>query len=210
MDGRLRNRRRAAAGLLLVLLAAAPPCAQAQQFVCWPIAGGDTVSGLARHLTGNARAAYTDAFQIRDPARQMFVPKSQYRRPLKTHWEACVAIDPVTAPLARAQVVATAAPAVPAADPAVTSTDLMVTPARSALAPSARSQPGFTFVVTIGSAVLAMVLIGIAVGGSLTPQPIPPDLHRAGEAFVVAFARPLLDSSSAVPPIQARLRFIPD
>ena len=89
MDGKLRNRRRPAAGLLLLLLSAAPPCAEAQQFVGRLIARGDTVFRLARQLTGNAQAAYTHAFQIRDPARQMFVPKSTYRRPLRTQWEAC-------------------------------------------------------------------------------------------------------------------------
>ena len=33
-------------------------------------------------------------------------------------------------------------------------------------------------------------------------------MQRAGEEFVIAFARPLIDPSSGVPPIQARLRFI--
>jgi hypothetical protein len=33
-------------------------------------------------------------------------------------------------------------------------------------------------------------------------------MQRAGERFVIAFARPLIDPSSRVPPIQARLRFI--
>jgi hypothetical protein len=33
-------------------------------------------------------------------------------------------------------------------------------------------------------------------------------MRRAGEQFVIAFARPLIDPSSSVPPIQARLRFI--
>jgi hypothetical protein len=33
-------------------------------------------------------------------------------------------------------------------------------------------------------------------------------MQRAGEQFVVAFAQPLVDSSSGVPPIQARLRFV--
>jgi len=51
----------------------------AQHFVCWPIAAGETASSLARRLTGNAAAAYGFAFQIRDPARRMFVPKSHYQ-----------------------------------------------------------------------------------------------------------------------------------
>jgi hypothetical protein len=33
-------------------------------------------------------------------------------------------------------------------------------------------------------------------------------MQRAGEQFVMAFARPLIDASSSAPPIEARLRFI--
>ena len=53
-----------------------------------------------------------------------------------------------------------------------------------------------------------MLLICAAVAGLLAPRPIPPVMQRAGEEFVIAFARPLIDSSSGVSPIQARLRFI--
>ena len=74
-------------------------------------------------------------------------------------------------------------------------------------APSDGSPPGVVLIATIGSVVVAMLLIGAAFGGSLTPCPIPAELQRAGEEFVVAFARPLIDSSSSDPPIQARLRF---
>jgi hypothetical protein len=213
MDGRVRNRRLPAA--VFLLLCVAPPCAEAQQFVCWPIVRGDTVARLARQLTGNPGAVYTHAFQIRDPARQMFLPKSQYRRPLSTQWEACVATGPVRAPLASAPIIASAATPVVAPEPTITSTPLAITPAPLAvtsaptvLAPSGGLPDGFVFTALIGSAVVLMLLIGAAVGGSLTPRPIPPLLQRAGEEFVVAFARPLIDSSSDVPPIQARMRFI--
>jgi hypothetical protein len=40
------------------------------------------------------------------------------------------------------------------------------------------------------------------------PPAIPPVIQRAGEQFVSAFARPLIDPSSSVPPIQVELRFI--
>jgi hypothetical protein len=214
MDGRLRTRRLPAA--VLLLLCVAPPCAEAQQFVCWPIVRGDTVSRLARQLTGNPGAVYTHAFQIRDPARQMFVPKSQYRRrPLSTQWEACVATGPVNVPLASAPVVASAASPVVPPEPtiistplAITSTPLAVTSAPTVLAPANGSPDGFVFTAMIGSGVVLILVICAAVGGSLTPRPIPGVLQRAGEEFVVAFARPLVDSSSSVPPIQARMRFI--
>jgi hypothetical protein len=234
MDGTLRNRRLPAA--VLLLLCAAPLCAEAQQFVCYPIVRGDTPSRLARQLTGDAAAVYTHVFQIRDPARQMFVPKSHYRRPLSTHWQACVAIGSVkSVPLAYAPVVPLAAPAVAPASPAITSEPLAIAPASPAitseplaitpaspaitsaplaitsappaLASSGGSQDDFIFIAKIGSAVLVMLLICSAVGDRLAPRPIPPVMQRAGEEFVSAFARPLIDSSSSVSPIQARLRF---
>jgi hypothetical protein len=212
MDGTLRNRRLPVAALLL--LCTTPPCAEAQQFVCHPIVRGDTPTRLARQLTGDARAVYTATFQIRDPARQMFVPKSQYRRPLGADWEACVAIGPVDVPLASAPVVVSVALATAPAPP-VTSAPLAITPARLAVTsgprvpePPDRSQHVFIYIATIGSAVVVLLICG-AVGGSLTPRPIPADLQRAGEEFVIAFAQPLIDSSSPVPPIRARLRFIP-
>jgi hypothetical protein len=220
MGGTLLNRRLLTA--VLLLLCAAPPCAEAQQFVCWPIVPGDTVPRLARQLTGSPGAVYSHAFQIRDPARQMFVPKSQYRRGLSTHWEACVATGPVRIPLAYAPVVASAglaaAPAGPPIippEPAITSTPLPVTPAPLAitsaspvLARSDASRDDFLLIAKIGSVLLLTLLTCGVVGRSLVPRPIPPVMQRAGEQFVVAFAQPLVDSSSGVPPIQARLRFV--
>src|SRR4029079_11401949 len=84
------RKRRVLTGILLLVVCAAAPGARAQDFVCWPIVPGDTASSLALRLTGEADRAYSDIFQIRDPSRRMFVPKSQYRR-LRTDWQACVA-----------------------------------------------------------------------------------------------------------------------
>jgi len=66
----------------------------------------------------------------------------------------------------------------------------------------------FLFIAKVGSAGLLILLACIVVGSSLAPRPIPPVMQRAGQEFVVAFAEPLIDSSSGVPPIRARLRFI--
>jgi hypothetical protein len=150
----------------------------------------------------------------------MFVPKSQYRRPLSTDWQACVSTGPVRIPVAYAPVVAGAAPqAAPAEptftpEPTITSTPLTVTPAplavtsaAPALAASNGSRDDILFIAKIGSVVLLALLICGVAGRSLVPHPIPPVMQRAGEQFVVAFARPLVDSSSSVPPIHARLRF---
>src|SRR5262245_7170389 len=87
MNATLRNRHVPTA--VLLLLCAAAPSADAQDFVCSPIVRGDTASSLALRLTGDAERAYSEIFQIRDPSRPMFVPKSQYQR-LSTDWQACV------------------------------------------------------------------------------------------------------------------------
>jgi hypothetical protein len=222
MDGTLRNRRLPT--VVLLLLCAAPRVADAQQFVCRPIVRGDTPSRLARQLTGKSAAVYSLAFQIRDPARQMFVPKSQYRRGLDPHWQACVAPEPVKSlPVAYAPDVALAATAVVPVERAITSDPLPVEPAPPASmsaqpamalavpapARSGGSQERFVLIATIASvALLVMLVISAAVGDSLARYPIPPVMQRAGEEFVAAFARPLVDSATGVPAIRARLRFI--
>ncbi|HET9371684.1 MAG TPA: hypothetical protein VFO19_15590 [Vicinamibacterales bacterium] len=53
-----------------------------------------------------------------------------------------------------------------------------------------------------------MLVFCVAAGVLLAPRPVPAALRRAGEDFVNAFAQPLVDSSSAAPPIRTRLRFI--
>src|SRR5262245_54603298 len=189
MDGTLRSRRLPT--VVLLLLCAAPPCVEAQQFVCSPIGRGDTASRLARRLIGNSAAAYSPAFQILDPARPMFVPKSHYRR-LSTLWQACVEIGPVRrAPLASAPVVPVAAPAVASAGPVITAAPLAVRSARPFPTPSGRSRDDVVALIAISaSAVLWMLLLYAAVY-SLAPHRIPPDMQLAGERFVTAFARPL-------------------
>jgi hypothetical protein len=190
MNATLRNRRFPM--VVLLLLCAAPPCADAQQFVCWPIVRGDTASGLARQLTGNAAAAYSDAFQIRDPSRRMFVPKSHYRR-LSTDWEACVARGPVMS-LALAD------------EPApIRSYPLADTPVVSL---AAASQRDITFAVKTGAVLLLMLLMFAAVADHMAARRIPPVMQRAGEEFISAFARPLIDPSSSDPPIAVRMRFV--
>lgn len=202
MDETLRNRRLPA--VVLLLLCVAPPCAQAQQFVCWPITQGDTAARLSRRLTGDAGAASTHAFQIRDPARKMFVPKSRYQR-LSTAWQACVATGPVkSTPRAYAPDVALGgAPIVPE-EPPITSAPL-ATPGSVPVATADASPLEVAFAVSAG---LLFLAISAAAAGSLRPRPMPPLMQRAGQEFVTAFARPLVDASSRVPPIQARLRFV--
>jgi hypothetical protein len=185
-----------------------PSRVDAQHFVCWPIAAGDTASSLARRLTGNAAAAYGFAFQIRDPARRMFVPKSHYQR-LESDWQACVARGPVPDNLIAY------APVVELANSAIVAGELVIAPTPQAvasrpLAPALRADRTLTDVplaATIGAAVLLIVLLS-AGAGFAAPRPMPPSVQRAGKNFVTVFARPLADPASRVPPIEARLRFV--
>jgi hypothetical protein len=209
MDGTPFNRRLPA--LVVLFLCAAPAFVEGQQFVCSPIRPGDTPSRLARRLTGNPAAAYSPAFQVRDPVRQLFVPKSHYWH-LSTGWQACVAIAaPQSTPLAYAPVVASQPPAVSPtfvpADPTITSAPLGIASALPDPTLFHGSQADFVFTATMVSAAVLMVLIYAAVDLRM-PHPIPPVIQHAGEQFVIAFARPLIDPSSSVPPIQVRLRFI--
>ena len=207
MDARLRHRWCPAVVLLVVC--AAPPCVQAQQFVCWPIARGDTAFELSRRLIGDAAAVHSDTFQIRDPARKMFVPKSRYQR-LSTDWQACVATGTVKAvPRAYApEVTLAAAPAVPE-EPAITSAALAPMPPPLRAVRAGYPVPDLVFATTAGASALLVLFISAAAASSWRrPRPIPTLLQRAGEEFVTAFAAPLHDSFSTLPPIQTRLRYV--
>jgi hypothetical protein len=188
-----------------LVLCGASARAEAQQFACWPIVRGDTALSLARRLTGTAANTYSDAFQIRDPTRQKFVPKSQYAR-LSTNWRACVARELVKRD-ERAPVRA------PAADSAAPSGTSQAAPSGTSRAVPSSVLPAVTqydvgFAVTFGVAVSLMLLMISAVSSYAAGRPMPPALQRAGEDFLRAFATPLVDPTSAVPPIAGHLRFI--
>ena len=68
---------------------------------------------------------------------------------------------------------------------------------------------GMTWRARCVSASRVLVLFAVTMAARLVPSPRPPpDLQRAGEAFVGAFVRPLIDPGSSVPPVLVRLRFI--
>jgi hypothetical protein len=205
MGGTMRSPRLPAVALLL--LCALPSRADAQQFVCWPIAAGDTASSLARRLTGNAEGAYSLAFQIRDPARRMFVPKSHYLR-LQSAWQACVARGTVPkTQVVYAPVVELAASAMVPGQP-IEPTAQALASAPLTLARPPRTLADVPLPATIAAGLLMLIVLFSTVAGSVTLRPIPPSVRRAGEHFVTVFARPLIDGSSGVPPVQTRLRFV--
>jgi hypothetical protein len=73
---------------IVLTLAALPSAASAESFVCYPVQRGDTVSGLAKRITGNASNKYQPWFNIVDLSARS-VPKSQYDR-VRSGWRACV------------------------------------------------------------------------------------------------------------------------
>jgi hypothetical protein len=168
----------------------------AQSFVCRPIAAGETAPGLARRLLGHASATYSDRFQIRHPERHAFVPKSQYAR-LSTRWEVCVAQEETVVRPGRPRTTAW-----PPLQPAVHAAPMPPPPSSRAMAREdvmAAARAGIaTFVLLLSCTVFVRFL----------PAHAPPELRDAGEEFVGAFVRPLIDPGSGVPPILVRLRFI--
>lgn len=203
MEGTLRSNRLPA--VVFLLFCTLPSRVDAQQFVCWPIANGDTASSLARRLTGKSEAAYSLAFQIRDPARQMFVPKSHYQR-LQSDWQACVSPEPVSnTPAAYAPVVELAAAAPVMDAPVMASPPVALTSAPLTVTRADRTNIYGSVAGIAGAALLFIVLLSAA--ASVAPRPIPPAARRAGEDFVAVFARPLIEAPSERPPIQTRLRF---
>jgi hypothetical protein len=214
MTANLRSRRLSIVVFLILL--GAPLCAEAQQFVCSPIVRGDTASRLALRLTGTSAAAYGEAFQIRDPTRQKFVPKSQYAR-LSTDWQACVLREParrsVPAAAPATETSATSSAATSVAPAAAAWAGLLSEAwagllAAAGSAPLAVTQYDVAFAVTFGAGVSLMLLMISAVSSYTAGRPMPPALQRAGEDFLTAFATPLVDPTSAVPPVTGYLRFV--
>ena len=159
---------------------ATPLTAVAREFVCWPIARGDSAATAALRLTGNAASAYGDTFQIRDPERRLFVPKSQYAR-LGRGWQACVdraAID--NRPATRSPVIN----------------------------PQGAQRRDVTRAWQFGLAVSLLLLAGTLLATYTPSAPVPPDLQRTGEQFIRKFAQPLIDPSAGGLPIKARLRYV--
>ena len=196
------------ATLAAAIVIAAPAGALAQSLVCKPIVRGDSAASLARRLTGDAAKAYSHLFQIRDPARSVFVPKSRYER-LSLHWQVCVAPEILIRPATRVVspgVVPSRIPVSLPPEPIVASR--RATPISAPQAMPLTRRYDLEGAVRVGVGVsLALFVVSLAARFVPSPGP-PPDLQRAGEAFVGAFVRPLIDPGSSVPPVLVRLKFI--
>jgi len=183
--------------MLTAIVVAVPFGAIAQPLVCRPVAPGESASGLARRLTGEAAAAYSERFQIRDPAHHGFVPKSQYRR-LRAGWQVCVARNMIVTPAAyRLSANAISTVGVPTIRPGVVESR-----------PAALPRYDVVGALHIGIATALVLLTSTVAIRFVRPAAAPRDLQHAGERFVSAFARPLIDPGSGVPPIMMRLHFV--
>jgi hypothetical protein len=190
------SRRALLIGAFVVM--AVPAGAPAQsRFVCWPIAPGETAWSLAQRLTGSANDAYSDRFQIRDPMRTAFVPKSQYHR-LSADWDVCVAGDAVRP---------TADEVRPIAVEAVRSAAI-VSPAPQRAPRHVLDAHDLDLALRVGLTVSLLLFASTVVMRFVPPAPVPPHLQRAGEAFISAFVSPLIDPGADAPPIVTRLRFV--
>jgi hypothetical protein len=178
-----------------MIFLAAPVGAAAQSFVCWPIAPGESAPGLARRLLGSEGASSSERFQIRDPARGVFVPKSHYVR-LSVGWQACVARDiPIRGTPLRVSTQPVQPPVVAAASLALP-------------VPRGPTPDDVGFAVRVGLAATAFLLVCALSARAAQSHTTPCDLQDAGEEFVGAFVRPLIEPGR-VPPIEVRLRFLP-
>ena len=197
------------ATLAAAFVTIAPVGALGQSLVCLPIVRGESATSLARRLTGDPAKAYSPRFQIRNPARSVFVPKSRYER-LSPHWQVCVGPEMLSGAAAQRPILPRVVPAtIPALRPAppIVAADLAPRiPAQPLPRPASRYD--LAGAMRIGVAV-SLLLFVVTMAARLVPSPgPPPDLQRAGEAFVGAFVRPLIDPGSSGPPVLVRLKFI--
>jgi hypothetical protein len=195
------------ATLAVAIVIAAPAGALAQSLVCKPIVRGDSAASLARRLTGDAAKAYSHLFQIRDPGRSVFVPKSRYER-LSTHWQVCVAPEILIRAATRVSPGVVPSPIPVSLPPQPIVASRRATPISAPKAMPLMRRYDLEGAVRVGVAV-SLVLFVVSLAARFVPSPgPPPDLQRAGEAFVGAFVRPLIDPGSSMPPVLVRLKFI--
>jgi hypothetical protein len=204
---------------IVLTLAAVPSAASAESFVCYPVQRGDTVSRLAKRITGNASNKYQPWFELLDRSARS-VPKSQYDR-VRSGWQACVLENRniQARPRRIRQVVtneppppiqpATTPPAVSASEPRAIQ-DLLL-PSLIALRPSLDVDPAH---VRLGAAVVVTALGFLIAGGYVRRgNAARIFMTQFGSLFVREFERPLLQyadraamrSQLRVRPYRARL-----
>ena len=193
----------------ILIVAAAPSTASSQTSDCQPIRNGETATGLARRLTGDARNAYQPWFQIMDGSSR-FIPKSQYDR-IRRGWHGCIVKEAAESPVAPAVQVETPAPIdIATASQLLTSVDLPVGTPQPTYADVVGSISGVDLRLLWLAGALLLPLVGWRV---LDDYARRRDLalvvmQQFGQRFVREFERPLIQQP-AERPVRSRLRLSP-
>lgn len=191
--------------LTTVVLAAACMDAAAQSAVCDSVRPGDTVSTVARRLTGRADSHNEPWFRVFDRSRSRVISRARYDR-LLSGWQVCVpamrAVRNGSGMTRRTESIATRGLPQPSAS-AQRSSSLQPTSRRRAL-----ELAFFLF----GAAALG---VAIACGWLSLEQVVIKrrafecEMLAFGRAFVNAFERPLLVDGVADRPVLSRMRCVP-
>jgi hypothetical protein len=187
----------ACSALVGVLITAQQPLgAVTQRYRCFPIRPGDTVSQIARRLTGDGDNQRAPWFQIFDAERRL-VSKRRYDD-IHAGWRACIAEARRPAPSAQVQLASNAAEA---------TTGVEEPPARVFDSPSIVEDPVLWWLLSMGFGAAAVALIAVASGRRQALRVRV--LGRFGDEFIQEFARPWAHYRGAGPAPQAQLRIMP-
>jgi len=159
---------------------------------CFFVRHGDTAAGLAQVLTGDARSRHQPWFQILDPARATFIPKSGYDS-IRSGWQVCVATEMLRDRSAQPRFAPAVLPqtGVPQGQPAIDFTILWWV------------APPF--------AIVSGLIVGwLAAGRYVGERRSRLDTMRGfGARFIREFERPLFRRCAGEPAVRSRLRCAP-
>lgn len=183
-----------ASALVIVLGATvASSDALAQRLACAAIRSGETATGVARRVTGDAENVYEPWFQILDSTSSRFIAKAQYDH-IRPGWQACVINERARSQARRA---------------------LAGTPAgvwiHSAADTLVRAIAGIDAAFVLWPALVIVIsLAWFGIDEYLADRQRMLDaMQRFGDTFIREFERPLIQHNEPDRPIQSRLRASP-
>ena len=165
----------------------------AQSRLCAPIRPGETVTEVARRITGDARNRREPWFQVVDPATSGVISKATYDY-VRAGWNACVATG-----------------ATRATAPRVSRTSIWALRGRAVYDDVARVMQADDS--NLALSVVLLAFIALATHGAdqylRGRQRILDAMRQFSLTFVQEFERPLVVPDASVRPIRSRLRFAP-
>lgn len=187
----------ACTALVGVLITAQQPLgAVTQRYRCFPIRPGDTVSQVARRLTGDGDNQRASWFQIFDAERRL-VSKRRYDD-IHAGWRACIAEVRRPGTLAEPQ---------PASNAAAATTGVEEPLARAFDRPSIVEDPVLWWLISMGFGGAAVALFAVAAGRKQALRARV--LRHFGGEFVREFGRPWAHYRGAGPTPRAQVRIMP-